>query len=35
MTSEAIVGSTLDVSESVRKAAYLVLASKFPLHSLR
>ncbi|CAL9136566.1 unnamed protein product [Musa textilis] len=34
MTSEAIVGSTLDVSESVRKAAYLVLASKFPLHSL-
>ncbi|WOL13772.1 condensin complex subunit 3 isoform X1 [Canna indica] len=34
MTSEAIIASTLDVSESVRKAAYLVLASKFPLQSL-
>lgn len=35
VTLEAIVGSTLDVSESVRKAAYCVLATKFPLQSLR
>ncbi|XP_042468647.1 condensin complex subunit 3-like [Zingiber officinale] len=34
MTSEAIITSTLDVSESVRKAAYLVLASRFPLPTL-
>nr|XP_019708609.1 condensin complex subunit 3 [Elaeis guineensis] len=33
-TTEAIVGSTLDVSESVRRSAYCVLASKFPLQSL-
>ncbi|KAJ0100137.1 hypothetical protein Patl1_21200 [Pistacia atlantica] len=33
-TSKAIVSCTLDVSESVRKAAYLVLANKFPLQSL-
>ncbi|EHA8590767.1 hypothetical protein COCNU_scaffold023732G000010 [Cocos nucifera] len=33
-TTEAIVGSTLDVSESVRRSAYRVLASKFPLQSL-
>ncbi|XP_059623216.1 uncharacterized protein LOC132266380 [Cornus florida] len=33
-TSMAIVNCTLDVSESVRKAAYCVLASKFPLQSL-
>ncbi|XP_073014313.1 uncharacterized protein [Typha latifolia] len=33
-TLEAIIGSTLDVSESVRKAAYYVLATKFPLQSL-
>ncbi|KAL8038290.1 hypothetical protein ABFX02_11G096700 [Erythranthe guttata] len=29
-----IIDCTLDVSESVRKAAYFVLASKFPLQSL-
>ncbi|KAJ4974961.1 hypothetical protein NE237_008135 [Protea cynaroides] len=33
-TSAAIIGSTLDVSESVRKAAYFVLGNKFPLQSL-
>ncbi|PWA56331.1 hypothetical protein CTI12_AA420700 [Artemisia annua] len=33
-TSSAIIDCTLDVSESVRKAAYCVLASKFPLQSL-
>ncbi|CAN0913823.1 Condensin complex subunit 3 [Linum grandiflorum] len=33
-TSRVIVDCTLDVSESVRKAAYCVLANKFPLHSL-
>ncbi|GJS37664.1 condensin complex subunit 3 [Tanacetum coccineum] len=33
-TSTAIIDCTLDVSESVRKAAYCVLASKFPLQSL-
>ncbi|KAB2612331.1 condensin complex subunit 3-like [Pyrus ussuriensis x Pyrus communis] len=33
-TAQAIIGCTLDVSESVRKAAYHVLASKFPLQSL-
>ncbi|KAL6959607.1 hypothetical protein U1Q18_039761 [Sarracenia purpurea var. burkii] len=33
-TSMAIIARTLDVSESVRKAAYCVLASKFPLQSL-
>lgn len=34
-TSTPIINCTLDVSESVRKAAYCVLASKFPLQSLR
>ncbi|THG19665.1 hypothetical protein TEA_024678 [Camellia sinensis var. sinensis] len=34
-TSTAIINCTLDVNESVRKAAYCVLASKFPLQSLR
>ncbi|KAK2652547.1 hypothetical protein Ddye_012403 [Dipteronia dyeriana] len=33
-TSQAIIDCTLDVSESVRKAAYCVLANKFPLQSL-
>ncbi|KAL0921586.1 hypothetical protein M5K25_008672 [Dendrobium thyrsiflorum] len=33
-TSSSVVESTLDVSESVRKAAYFVLGSKFPLQSL-
>ncbi|GMP32479.1 hypothetical protein CsSME_00006218 [Camellia sinensis var. sinensis] len=33
-TSTAIINCTLDVNESVRKAAYCVLASKFPLQSL-
>ncbi|KAM1061153.1 hypothetical protein FF1_025679 [Malus domestica] len=33
-TAQAIIDCTLDVSESVRKAAYRVLASKFPLQSL-
>ncbi|KAF1894935.1 hypothetical protein Lal_00022429 [Lupinus albus] len=33
-TSQVIIDCTLDVSESVRKAAYRVLANKFPLHSL-
>ncbi|KAL2922343.1 Condensin complex subunit 3, partial [Bienertia sinuspersici] len=33
-TSSVVIGCTLDVSESVRKAAYIVLANKFPLHSL-
>lgn len=35
LTSEAIIASTIDVSESVRKASYIALASKFPLQSLR
>ncbi|GER47076.1 condensin complex subunit [Striga asiatica] len=34
-TLSIIIDSTLDVNESVRKAAYCVLASKFPLQSLR
>ncbi|KAK8937759.1 hypothetical protein KSP40_PGU004248 [Platanthera guangdongensis] len=34
ITSSSIVQSTLDVCESVRKAAYYVLGSKFPLQSL-
>ncbi|KAA8547692.1 hypothetical protein F0562_004121 [Nyssa sinensis] len=34
ITSTEIIDCTLDVSESVRKAAYCVLASKFPLQSL-
>ncbi|PQQ01291.1 condensin complex subunit 3 isoform X1 [Prunus yedoensis var. nudiflora] len=34
VTAQAVIDSTLDVSESVRKAAYCVLASKFPLQSL-
>ena len=34
-TSAALVSSMLDVSEAVRRAAYCVLASKFPLQSLR
>lgn len=34
-TSAAIIDCMLDVSEPVRKAAYCVLASKFPLQSLR
>ncbi|XP_020587231.1 condensin complex subunit 3 [Phalaenopsis equestris] len=33
-TSYSVVESTLDVSEAVRKAAYFVLGSKFPLQSL-
>ncbi|KAF8378590.1 hypothetical protein HHK36_029938 [Tetracentron sinense] len=33
-TSAAIIGCTLDVSESVRRAAYCVLAKKFPIQSL-
>ncbi|KAJ7964464.1 Condensin complex subunit 3 [Quillaja saponaria] len=33
-TSQAITDCTLDVNESVRKAAYCVLANKFPLQSL-
>ncbi|KAK6127457.1 hypothetical protein DH2020_038806 [Rehmannia glutinosa] len=33
-TLSMIIDCTLDVSESVRKAAYCVLASKFPLQSL-
>ncbi|KAF7816323.1 condensin complex subunit 3 [Senna tora] len=34
VTSQVIIDRTLDVSESVRKAAYCVLANKFPLQSL-
>lgn len=34
-TLSMIIDCTLDVNESVRKAAYCVLASKFPLQSLR
>jgi hypothetical protein len=34
-TLESIIESTLDVSESVRRAAYSVLSTKFPLQSLR
>ncbi|KAK9062182.1 hypothetical protein SSX86_019368 [Deinandra increscens subsp. villosa] len=33
-TSTAIISCTLDVSESVRKTGYSILASKFPLQSL-
>lgn len=33
-TSTAIIECTLDVSESVRKAAYCVVANKFPLQTL-
>ncbi|XP_058787474.1 uncharacterized protein LOC131661851 isoform X1 [Vicia villosa] len=33
-TSQVIIDCTLDVSESVRKAAYCVLANKFPLQTL-
>ncbi|KAK6256137.1 Nuclear condensin complex subunit 3 [Theobroma cacao] len=33
-TSQLIIDCTMDVSESVRKAAYCVIANKFPLHSL-
>ncbi|XP_022772037.1 condensin complex subunit 3 [Durio zibethinus] len=33
-TSQVIIDCTMDVSESVRKAAYCVLANKFPLQSL-
>ncbi|GMI66121.1 EMBRYO DEFECTIVE 2656 [Hibiscus trionum] len=33
-TSQVIVDCTIDVSESVRKAAYCVIANKFPLQSL-
>ncbi|KAK7305684.1 hypothetical protein VNO77_43593 [Canavalia gladiata] len=33
-TSQVIIDCTLDVSESVRRAAYCVLANKFPLQSL-
>lgn len=33
-TSQAIIDCTLDVSDSVRKAAYCVLANKFPLQTL-
>ncbi|OVA01866.1 Nuclear condensin complex subunit 3 [Macleaya cordata] len=33
-TSATIIDCTLDVSDSVRKAAYCVLANKFPLQSL-
>ncbi|KAF3642639.1 hypothetical protein FXO37_22415 [Capsicum annuum] len=35
LSSAAIIEYTLDVSESVCKAAYCVIASKFPLQSLR
>lgn len=34
-TTQAIIDCTLDVNESVRKAAYSVLANKVPLQSLR
>lgn len=34
-TSQTIIDCTMDVSESCRKAAYYVLADKFPLQSLR
>ncbi|KAL8127550.1 hypothetical protein AgCh_014454 [Apium graveolens] len=33
-TSQVIIDRTLDISESVRKTAYFVLASKFPVQSL-
>ncbi|KAM0895551.1 hypothetical protein ACQ4PT_023797 [Festuca glaucescens] len=33
-TLEAIIESTMDVNESVRRAAYSVLSTKFPLQSL-
>ncbi|KAL9252604.1 Condensin complex subunit 3-like protein [Drosera capensis] len=35
LTSQAIVDCILDVNESVRRAAYIVLANKFPIQSLR
>lgn len=34
-TALDIIERTLDVNDSVRKAAYRVLANKFPLQSLR
>lgn len=34
-TLESVVESMLDISESVRRAAYSVLATKFPLQTLR
>ncbi|KAK9041247.1 hypothetical protein V6N11_016357 [Hibiscus sabdariffa] len=34
ITSQVIIDCTMDVSESVRKAAYCVIANKFPLQSL-
>jgi condensin complex subunit 3 len=34
-TLEVIVEATLDVSGLVRRAAYCVLANKFPLQALR
>lgn len=34
-TLAAIIECTLDVSEPVRRAVYCVLATKFPLQSLR
>lgn len=34
-TALDIIERTLDVNDSVRKAAYRVLAKKFPLQSLR
>jgi len=33
-TLESVVESMLDISESVRRAAYSVLSTKFPLQSL-
>ncbi|KAL6631340.1 hypothetical protein ACP70R_028190 [Stipagrostis hirtigluma subsp. patula] len=33
-TLESVIESTLDISESVRRAAYSVLSTKFPLQSL-
>lgn len=35
VTSQVIIDCTMDVSEAVRKAAYCVLANKFPIQSLR
>jgi hypothetical protein len=35
VTAQVIVDCTVDVSESVRKTAYCILANKFPLQSLR
>jgi condensin complex subunit 3 len=34
-TLESIIESTMDANESVRRAAYSVLSTKFPLQSLR